>query len=106
MYAIWFVVVKVLNSLQETAQHNRPQGDAYHVLPPRHDILEVNEFLMSGLVVSSIDRWFICPVPQFSMQHLTGVPLSSSLHSVMEQARQLTEDPSKLTWPPVNGLLV
>jgi anaphase-promoting complex subunit 4 len=85
----------------EAAQYNRPQGEPHQVVPPRHDILEVNEFLMSGLIVSSIDRWFIGPVPQFSMQHLTGVPQPTTLHSVMEQARQLTDDPSKLTWPPV-----
>lgn len=40
---------------------------------PRHDILEVNNYFISGLVVSSIDKWFMGPVPQFSARDL-GVP--------------------------------
>ncbi|KAI5124653.1 hypothetical protein M0805_004261 [Coniferiporia weirii] len=65
---------------------------------PRHDILEVNEYLMSGLVVSSIDRWFIGPVPQFSPDSIVA-PHTTDLRSVIDRAREYAADPSKLTWP-------
>ncbi|KAJ3750355.1 anaphase-promoting complex, cyclosome, subunit 4-domain-containing protein [Lentinula detonsa] len=39
----------------------------------RHDILEVNQYLMSGLEKSMIDKWFMGPVPTFVPQDL-GIP--------------------------------
>ncbi|KAF7306941.1 DEAD-domain-containing protein [Mycena indigotica] len=52
----------------------------------RHDTLEVNNYLTAGLVVSSIDKWFMGPVPQFNPQDfgvLAGVPdLRSALDRV------------------------
>lgn len=32
---------------------------------PRHDLLEVNQYFMSGLVGSDLDAWFKGPAPQF-----------------------------------------
>ena len=40
---------------------------------PQHDILEVNEYLTSSLVVSPIDKWFMGPVARINREGL-GVP--------------------------------
>ncbi|KXN90007.1 hypothetical protein AN958_05012 [Leucoagaricus sp. SymC.cos] len=63
---------------------------------PRHDILEVNGYLMSGLVVSSIDKWFIGPIPQFTPRDL-GIPTEDTrpLNLVLEQIRNVA---GRLDW--------
>lgn len=53
----------------------------------RHDTLEVNNYLMSGLVVSSIDKWFMGPVPQFDPKDLGIADAGTNLNSAIEQAR-------------------
>ncbi|KAJ7591382.1 anaphase-promoting complex, cyclosome, subunit 4-domain-containing protein [Mycena floridula] len=64
----------------------------------RHDILEVNKYLMGGLVVSPIDKWFMGPVPRFSPQEL-GIPSSSgSLADVLKRARQVATTPGQVVW--------
>jgi hypothetical protein len=66
---------------------------------PRHDILEVNNYLIDGLGTSSVDKWFIGPVPQFRpadlgiLEHGNG-----SLADVLERARIVASDPSQMTW--------
>ncbi|KLO20277.1 hypothetical protein SCHPADRAFT_918366 [Schizopora paradoxa] len=80
----------------ETGRLSSPDGT--HV--PRHDILEVNEYLMSGLAASSIDKWFIGPVPHFS-PGLLATPHTDSLRTSIDRARQFLADPSNLTWPPI-----
>ncbi|KAJ7630959.1 anaphase-promoting complex, cyclosome, subunit 4-domain-containing protein [Roridomyces roridus] len=52
----------------------------------RHDVLEVNNYLISGLVVSSLDKWFMGPVPQFNTRELGIVDGSPDLHTAIEQA--------------------
>lgn len=37
---------------------------------PTHDILEVNDYLTSGLVVSPLDKWFMGPAPRFAPESL------------------------------------
>ncbi|KAF8078603.1 anaphase-promoting complex, cyclosome, subunit 4-domain-containing protein [Lyophyllum atratum] len=66
--------------------------------PPRHDILEVNNYFISGLLTSSIDQWFIGPVPEFSLQDM-GVPGGDrSVVDVLERARTVAQDPTQMTW--------
>lgn len=66
---------------------------------PRHDILEVNNYFINGLGTSSIDKWFIGPVPQFQpvdlgiLEHGNG-PLAE----ILERARTVANDPSQMTW--------
>ncbi|KAJ6519839.1 anaphase-promoting complex, cyclosome, subunit 4-domain-containing protein [Mycena sanguinolenta] len=67
----------------ETAANTQPD---IHT-PLRHDILEVNNYLMSGLVVSSIDKWFMGPVPQFNPHELGIVDGNPNLRITIEQAR-------------------
>lgn len=63
----------------------------------RHDILEVNNYFKAGLVVSSIDKWFLGPVPRFLPEDL-GIPERgvSSLAPMIERARIVATKP--LVW--------
>ncbi|KZT30397.1 hypothetical protein NEOLEDRAFT_1185228 [Neolentinus lepideus HHB14362 ss-1] len=65
---------------------------------PKHDYLEVNNYLMSGLVVSPIDKWFMGPVPRFSPQDLGVLPEKYSLEEVMVRARRTMADPEQMAW--------
>ncbi|KAJ3575641.1 hypothetical protein NP233_g977 [Leucocoprinus birnbaumii] len=80
-----------------------PSNEA-HAIIPRHDILEVNAYLTSGLVVSSIDKWFIGPVPQFTPRDL-GIPTEDTrpINLVLEQIRNVAGDPARLDWQ-ANGI--
>ncbi|KAI0365237.1 hypothetical protein BV20DRAFT_954638 [Pilatotrama ljubarskyi] len=53
---------------------------------PQHDILEVNDYLTSGLVVSQIDKWFMGPAPRFSSESL-GVPQNTNISFALRKAR-------------------
>ncbi|KAF8641031.1 hypothetical protein AX17_000676 [Amanita inopinata Kibby_2008] len=70
---------------------------------PKHDLLEVNNYFMSGLVVSSIDKWFMGPIPSFSPRDL-GLPGDSyaNIPSVLEKARSMLNTPGRVAWQ-VNG---
>lgn len=65
------------------------------------DMLEVNEYLMSGLAVSSIDKWFMGPVPSFQPADL-GVPQAQDLASSVHIVRELLDKPDGVAWPPVS----
>ncbi|KAJ7071011.1 anaphase-promoting complex, cyclosome, subunit 4-domain-containing protein, partial [Mycena amicta] len=52
----------------------------------RHDTLEVNNYLTAGLVVSSLDKWFMGPVPQFNPQDFGVLAGTPDLRSALEQA--------------------
>ena len=66
---------------------------------PRHDILEVNNYFINGLAASSIDKWFIGPVPQFHPVDLGILEYGNgSLADILERARIVVNDPSEMTW--------
>ena len=62
MATVWYVHTAFLRpgpsdvNFQETSRANAA-GD-HHNPRPQHDILEVNEYLMSSLPASPIDKWF------------------------------------------------
>ncbi|KAK7058948.1 hypothetical protein VNI00_001572 [Paramarasmius palmivorus] len=66
--------------------------------PMLHDILEVNQYLMAGLEVSSIDQWFMGATPNFSFDELGVPPEDLQLPNALKQARETLDDPSELTW--------
>ncbi|THH16998.1 hypothetical protein EW146_g3736 [Bondarzewia mesenterica] len=70
-------------------------SDAHSLLQPRHDILEVDSYLMSGLVNSQIDKWFKRGVPHFSPQDLGAPEENQHLTAVMERARRALRDPTQ-----------
>ncbi|KAJ6509555.1 anaphase-promoting complex, cyclosome, subunit 4-domain-containing protein, partial [Mycena vitilis] len=90
----WLAAVarRELSRFQEFIKWIRLETTAANAAPDfqpqvRHDILEVNNYFMSGLVVSSIDKWFMGPVPQFNARELGVVDVSPPLRTSLEQAR-------------------
>jgi anaphase-promoting complex subunit 4 len=73
---------------------------------PRHDILEVNNYLISGLSTSCIDRWFAGPTPSFS-PHDLGVPGDKDdVPTILEKARTVASDSTQIAWKSVRNLLL
>ena len=68
---------------------------------PRHDVLEVDAYLRSGLSGSDVEKWFTGPVPRFSPGEV-AVPRPQSLQAVIEQTRAAIAEPAAFTWPPVS----
>lgn len=55
--------------------------------------------------MSSIDKWFIGPVPQFTPRDL-GIPTEDTrpMNLVLEQIRNVAGDPERLNWQAVGCL--
>jgi hypothetical protein len=68
-----------------------------------HDIVEVNEYLIRGLVQSDVDRFFTGPLPTFSLDELSGLSQDLNLASTMERAERATQNPSDLLRPCVRA---
>ena len=88
--------LRLLETAVVSATETRPQ--------PRHDILEVNNYLMSGLVVSPINKWFLGPVPRFTPRDLGVREGEESLSTVLQQARRAINDPAQTAWRAVGDL--
>jgi len=73
---------------------------------PRHDLLEVNNYFISGLPSSSIDKWFSGPIPEFRPADL-GIPNQGkfSLVDQLKRARLVATDASQMAWQMVRFLL-
>jgi hypothetical protein len=87
---IHFAAIRVNDSHRcaETAIAN-PTNDSHPA--PRHDILEVNNYFMSGLVVSSIDKWFMGPVPRFPVHDMGLTGEKQDLSATLERSRKAAE---------------
>lgn len=79
---------------KETSKANQ-RTDAHNHPPPRHDILEVNEYLISGLVSSPIDKWFTGSTPSFQPNEL-GIKSPDSIKQAMAAVRDVLADPNGL----------
>ncbi|PPQ80812.1 hypothetical protein CVT25_001937 [Psilocybe cyanescens] len=65
----------------------------------RHDMLEVNNYFITGLEESPVDQWFIGPVPQFRLVDL-GIAeyRNGPLEQALEHARSVAANPSQMAW--------
>ncbi|KAF4572895.1 hypothetical protein EYR36_007405 [Pleurotus pulmonarius] len=64
----------------------------------RYDVLEVNNYFMSGLQASPIDKWFVGPIPNFTPEDF-GVPSQRQpLQEVLERARQAAKQGKEEGW--------
>jgi anaphase-promoting complex subunit 4 len=63
--------------------------------PLRHDILEVNQYLMQGLEGGTIEKWFSGQVPAFSPQDLGLPSYSLSLEATLQEARKVLTEGSE-----------
>jgi hypothetical protein len=87
-------------SLSETSVLAAPDSPP----SPRHDILEVNNYFISGLVVSSIDKWFMGPVPRFTPRDVGVTGDEDSLPQVLKHARRVLDSPASMAWQLVGAL--
>jgi anaphase-promoting complex subunit 4 len=74
------------------------QSDQHSQSPPRFDILQVNEYMMSGLADSEIDRWFLGPVPKFSAEDIGVAGSKATLTEILDHAHQVANDPAEIAW--------
>ncbi|KAF8872130.1 anaphase-promoting complex, cyclosome, subunit 4-domain-containing protein [Gymnopilus junonius] len=65
----------------------------------RHDLLEVNNYLIDGLESSHVDKWFVGPVPQFQPNDM-GVPSYGdvTLKGILQGARSHANNSSEMSW--------
>ena len=71
---------------------------------PRHDILEVNNYFISGLMSSEVDRWFEGEIPKFQAHDLcVPEPGDGPLDDVLERATRAALNPSYLSWQTVSN---
>lgn len=78
-----------MNLSEATNAQATPNGTTPETHPtPRHDILEVNNYLMSGLASSKIDMWFEGDLSQFE-PHEASTPKSTpeSLAETIRRAK-------------------
>ncbi|KAG5221888.1 nucleolar DEAD-box protein required for synthesis of 60S ribosomal [Salix suchowensis] len=64
----------------------------------RYDVLEVNNYFMSGLQVSPIDKWFVGPIPSFTPEDLGVLDQQQPLQEVLEKARQAAKQGKEEGW--------
>lgn len=70
-------------------------SDGHTVPQPRHDVLEVDSYLMSGLINSQVDKFFRHGVAHFQSRDL-GVPDEPpDLSAAMKRARNALKDPTQ-----------
>ena len=87
---------------QEVNNVNSPNdGNA-----PRHDILEVNGYFISGLAKSTIDAWFIGPSPHFQIADLNIPDFKDiTLAQSITRAREAADDPAQTAWQMVSAFV-
>lgn len=91
-----------MNSSPEVNAINSPNDGNV----PRHDILEVNNYFVSGLAGSVIDEWFTGPVPQFKPADLGLKDYGNDLvKDACEHALKIARDPSQVAWQTVRLLV-
>ena len=109
MYSASLVNQAWMSDLVHVAEiaKNAQAPDSQIHIPPRHDIMQANEYMISGLVESVLDKWFSGQVPKFSLEELGSVGGGTGdLTEVMERAREVANDPAGIEWQHVGSCLV
>lgn len=83
-----------------SARLNPANGEPL-IYSPKFDILEVNAYMIAGLQSSAIESFFTGELPRFSLESVASDTLSKPLSAILDEARNVVGDPSRLTWPPV-----
>jgi anaphase-promoting complex subunit 4 len=89
----------------EIAKNAQAPDSQVHI-PVRYDIMQANEYMISGLAESALDRWFSGQAPKFSLEELGSVGEGTGdLTEVMERARKVVNDPKGIEWQHVRSSL-
>lgn len=87
----------------EIAKNAQAPDSQVHI-PPRFDIMQANEYMMSGLAESVLDKWFSGQAPRFHLEELGSVGEGTGdLTEVMERARRVANDPEGIEWQHVRS---
>ena len=87
----------------EIAKNAQAPDSQVHI-PSRYDIMQANEYMMSGLAESALDKWFSGQAPKFSLEELGSVGKGTGdLAEVMERARKVANDPTGIEWQHVRS---
>jgi len=87
----------------EIARNAQAPDSQVHILP-RYDIMQANEYMMSGLAESVLDKWFSGQAPKFSLEELGSVGEGTgNLSEVMERARKVANDSKGIEWQHVRS---
>jgi anaphase-promoting complex subunit 4 len=70
----------------------------------RHDVLEVNQYFLSGLKSSSLDKWFLGPLPTFENDDLIRAA-NGSLRDTLDDASVFING-APLKWQQVRLVLL
>ena len=89
-----------INAASATANNESPSTST-----PRHDVLEVNDYLVGGLIHSPIDKFFSGPPPTFSLSDL-GVSSKQTLSSALQRAQSVANDPYQMAWQMVGDVFI
>ena len=86
---------------------NAQAPDSQAHIPPRYDIMQANEYMISGLAESVLDKWFSGQAPKFSLEELGSVGGGTGdLTEIMERARKVANDPAGIEWQHVRSCLM
>ena len=90
-------------NVAEIAKNAQAPDSQVHI-PPRYDIMQANEYMMSGLAESVLDKWFSGQAPKFSLEELGSVGEGTGdLTEVMGRARKVANDPTGIEWQHVRS---
>lgn len=67
---------------------------------PKHDPLQTNEYIMSGLVSSQLDRWFMGESPRYSLSEMAGVS-PKPFDEVLARAVKVATSRTEVSWDQV-----
>jgi len=82
---------------------NAQAPDSQAHIPSRYDIMQANEYMMSGLAESVLDKWFSGQAPKLSLEELGSVGEGGDLSEVMKRARKVANDPKGIEWQHVRS---
>ena len=81
---------------------NAQAPDSQVHMPPRYDIMQANEYMMSGIAESVLDKWFTGQAPKVSLEELGSVgEVRGDLSEVMERARRVANNATGIEWQHV-----
>ncbi|KZS92983.1 hypothetical protein SISNIDRAFT_92439 [Sistotremastrum niveocremeum HHB9708] len=69
-------------------------------ISPKHDPLQTNEYIMSGLVSSQLDRWFTGEPARYSLSEMAGV-FPKAFDKVLDTALKTATSRTEVSWDQV-----
>ncbi|KAG8951639.1 hypothetical protein FRC04_005927 [Tulasnella sp. 424] len=68
--------------------------------PPTYDPLEVSEYLDHGLLSSSLDKWFLGPMPQLNPSEAVRPSIPRSMADLLAEVNTVVDEEGEDPWRP------